>query len=446
MLDFLNENMLKTLPDVILGHFKSLGFTENEIKDCYEQLYNLKISDKLFSKSFDEELLKYEKNLPIKSMCLNISHDCNLRCRYCFASTGDFGLKRKLMSFEVSIKAINFLLKNSGSRKNLEVDFFGGEPLMNFNLIKKIVNYARSLEKKIQKKFKFTITTNGVLLDDEKIDFINKEMSNVVLSLDGRKEINDNFRVDSEKNGCYAKIVGLFQKLVRKRDVRKKYYIRGTFTRHNLDFAEDVRHLVNLGFKYISIEPVVCDGSFDYSIGRSDISEIKKEYEKLTRMLIQNMNSEKEFVFFQLIADLDVGPCAIKRMRSCSCGNEYIAVTPEGDIYPCHQFVGENEFKMGNLLAEVFDRNMKNKFSRINMSQKLACKGCFAKYFCSGGCTANSWKFQGNLLKNHEISCQLQKIRTECAIALASVKKLSNINSEKLEFFKNFKKHKTKII
>ena len=350
-------------------------------------------------------------------MCLNIAHDCNLRCKYCFASTGDFGKGRKLMTFETGKKAIDFLLEKSLDRKNLELDFFGGEPLMNFDVVKQIVEYARSREAEYGKKFRFTITTNGVLLDDDKIDFINREMSNVVLSIDGRKEVNDYMRKRVDGSGCYDKIMPAFKKLVEKRG-DKEYYVRGTFTKNNLDFSNDVFDLYNNGFDQISVEPVVCEASADYAITEKELPAIFKEYERLAERILENEKKGKKFNFFHFMLDLDQGPCAIKRLRGCGCGNDYVAITPDGDIYPCHQFVGIEEFKMGNIDEGTFDTNMKSYFSKTHVYTKPECKKCWAKFYCSGGCNANNYQYAGDVHNAHKLSCQLQKKRLECAIML----------------------------
>ena len=354
-------------------------------------------------------------NAPIKSMCLNVAHDCNLRCEYCFAAKGDFGTGRELMSLDTGKNAIDFLIQNSGTRHNLELDFFGGEPLMNFDVVKEIVKYARSIEKQYNKNFRFTITTNGLLLDDDKINFINEEMSNVVLSLDGRKEINDKLRVTPNGKGCYNAIVENYKKLISKRG-NKDYYVRGTFTKHNLDFTKDILHMYELGFKQLSIEPVVSDPNLEYSIREEDLERVFQEYETLANEIISRKKKGDCFNFFHFMIDLDQGPCAIKRLRGCSCGNEYVAVTPNGDIFPCHQFVGNSNFKMGNINNSNIDHKIKKTFSNANIYSKESCKNCWAKFFCSGGCNANNFQFEGNILKPHRIACELEKKRLECAI------------------------------
>ena len=357
------------------------------------------------------------ENSPIKAMCLNVAHDCNLRCEYCFAAKGDFGQGRMLMPFEVGKKAIDFLIENSENRHNLEIDFFGGEPLMNFDVVKQIVNYARSIENKFNKKFRFTITTNGLLLTDDKIEYINKEMSNVVLSLDGRKEINDSLRITPNGKGSYDTIVPKYQKLVESRG-DKDYYVRGTFTKNNLDFTKDVLHMVDLGFEQLSIEPVVSDEKLDYSIKENDLPRVFEEYENLAKTIISKRKNNEFFNFFHFMIDLNQGPCAIKRLRGCGCGNEYIAITPTGDIFPCHQFVGNDKWKMGNLFDNTFNTELKSVFSKANVYTKSECKNCWAKFYCSGGCNANNLQYENSILTPHSISCKLEKKRLECAIMI----------------------------
>lgn len=398
-------------------------YSEEDIKEAFNELKELYKDKILFSEDDYEKFAKYSVVSPVKAMCLHISHDCNLRCKYCFASTGDFGEGRKLMTFETGKAAIDFLLNNSGDRVNLELDFFGGEPLMNFDVVKQIVVYARSREKEYNKNFRFTITTNGLLLTDDKIDFINKEMSNVVLSIDGRKEVNDRLRVRVDGSGCYDKILEGYKKLVSKRG-DKDYYVRGTYTKYNLDFSNDVMHLYDLGFDQVSVEPVMADENMPYAITEEDVDAISKEYEILAEKL-EKIRADGGFCnFFHFMLDLDQGPCAIKRLRGCGSGNEYIAITPDGDIYPCHQFVGIPEFKMGNLEEGTFDNSIKERFAKTHVYAKEDCKRCWAKFYCSGGCNANNFLYEGDILKAHKLSCKLQKKRLECAIMLQIKKHL----------------------
>lgn len=399
-------------------------YAKEDIESCYAEIVELYNDKILFSPDDYEKYAQYSVASPVKAMCLNIAHDCNLRCKYCFASTGDFGKGRKLMSFETGKHAIDFLLENSGDRPNLELDFFGGEPLMNFDTVKKIVEYARSREGEYGKKFRFTITTNGLLLDDDKIDFINKEMSNVVLSIDGRKEINDYFRVRVDGSGCYDKILPAFKKLVAGRG-DKEYYVRGTFTNRNTDFSEDVFSLYTEGFDQISVEPVVGD-SDEFALTEKDLPAVFKEYENLANRILENEKNGDKFNFFHFMIDLDQGPCAIKRLRGCGCGNDYVAVTPDGDIFPCHQFVGIDEYKMGNIDEGTFDQDMKADFAKAHVYSKPECKKCWAKFYCSGGCNANNYQYMGDIRTAHKLSCQLEKKRLECAIMMKAIRMLDS--------------------
>ncbi|MBQ2997468.1 MAG: thioether cross-link-forming SCIFF peptide maturase [Oscillospiraceae bacterium] len=400
----------------------SAEYPEQDILDVYAELLSLQKAGQLFSEDDYERFTDMMKGAPIKSMCLHISHDCNLRCKYCFASTGDFGKGRMLMPVETGKKAIDFLLTHSGNRHNLELDFFGGEPLMNWDAVKEIVDYARSKEEEYNKKFRFTVTTNGVLLNDENIDYINKEMKNVVLSLDGRKCVNDNMRPTINKKGSYDIIVPKFQKLVEKRmqGENKEYYVRGTFTKENIDFAQDVYHIADdLGFDQLSVEPVIADPSEPYALTEEDLPAIFAEYEKLAVEMVRRKKEEGGcFNFFHFMIDLDQGPCAIKRLRGCGCGNEYVSVTPDGDIYPCHQFVGNDEWKMGNLDDETLNIEMKDKFACSNIYTKEGCRDCWARFYCSGGCNANNYSFNKDINKPVKISCELERKRVECAIMI----------------------------
>lgn len=422
-LDFITPPLTKEVPETL---FENLDYSKEELEEAYSEIFELYEAEMLFT---PDEHYNINSNVdsPIKALCLHISHDCNLRCKYCFASTGDFGEGRKLMPFEIGKAAIDFVIEKSGKRRNLEVDFFGGEPLMNFEVVKDIVEYARSIEKEHNKNFRFTITTNGVLLSDDKIDYINREMSNVVLSIDGRKSVNDKVRFRPDESGSYDKILPAFKKLVQNRPKDKDYYVRGTFTKYNLDFSEDVLHLYEEGFDQISIEPVVAPSDMDYALTMTDTEAIANEYEKLAKTIYESRKNGKWFNFFHFMVDLEQGPCAIKRMRGCGSGNEYVAVTPDGDIYPCHQFVGHQDFKMGSVLTGELNLDIKARFAEANIYNKQKCKECWARFFCSGGCNANNYMYEGDLLKPHELSCELEKKRVECAIALKIMESLDSV-------------------
>lgn len=416
-LDFLNGNFFDYTEDYIVKKLDK-KYPEKDIREAYSEIFELFKNEKLFSKDSYKELAREEKlRSPIKSLCLNVAHDCNLRCSYCFASEGDFGCGRELMPLETAKKSVDFLIEHSGKIKNLEMDFFGGEPLMNWNVVKETVKYARSLEKEYNKNFRFTLTTNGILLDDEKIDFINDEIYDVVLSLDGRKEINDKYRITKTKKGSYDIVLPKFQKLISRRG-NKSYYVRGTYTKDNLDFTKDVMHLYNLGFKNISMEPVLCDKNFESSVNKEDISKVLAEYENLCRELIKMKKSGKEINFFNFNIDLDKGPCVLKRLKGCGCGNDYVAITPNGDIFSCHQLVGENEFKMGNVNSGTFDDNIKKKFLNTSIYHKEKCQNCWVKFYCSGGCAAKNYQHCGNIMIPFDINCEMQKKKIECAVAL----------------------------
>ena len=417
ILDYLDGNVPDEPPAEMMSELRG-RFPEETLQEGYSELRELFRKGQLFS---DDEYGKFAsmlKNAPIKSMCLNVAHDCNLRCRYCFAAQGDFGGERMLMPFSVAKSAIDFLIARSGTRHNLEVDFFGGEPLMNFDVVKQTVAYAKEQGSLHHKNFRFTTTTNGLLLTDDKIDFINREMSNCILSLDGRKEVNDRLRVRVDGSGCYDSIVPKFQKLVAARPKDRDYYVRGTFTKYNLDFLNDIRHFLELGFREISMEPVVSDPRLDYSIREEDLPRVFEEYDRLSQFIISQKKAGKGFDFFHFMIDLNQGPCAIKRLRGCSCGNEYVAVTPSGDIYPCHQFVGKEEWKMGSVLDGSLDEEMKTKFALTNVYTKPECRNCWARFYCSGGCNANNMEYEGDIHTPHKVSCALEKKRLECAVMI----------------------------
>ena len=395
-------------------------YSKEDIKDAYSDISELEEKELLFTEDvFKDVIIDFKKRKTVvKALCLHIAHDCNLACKYCFADEGEYhGQKRELMSLEVGKQAIDFLIENSGNRVNLEVDFFGGEPLMNFDVVKEIVAYGRSKEKAANKNFRFTLTTNGMLLNDEVIDFCNREISNVVLSLDGRKEINDMMRPTRNGKGSYDIIVPKFQKFVEKRG-DKSYYVRGTFTRNNLDFTKDFELMTELGFKEISIEPVVTPDENDYAIREEDLPTIFEQYDKLAVDLIRRQKEGKPVTFFHYKLDLNGGPCVYKRLSGCGSGTEYLAVTPWGDLYPCHQFVGNEDFLMGNVWDGVKNTNLQDEFKCCNVYAKEKCRKCFARFYCSGGCAANSYNFHGTITDAYDLGCELQKKRIECAIMI----------------------------
>ena len=395
-------------------------YSEKDIKEVIEEVKQLKEDGQLFTEDIYQpfvEKFKETRQTVVKALCLHIAHDCNLACKYCFAEEGEYHGRRELMSFEVGKKALDFLVANSGNRVNLEVDFFGGEPLMNWDVVKQLVEYGRSLEEPNNKKFRFTLTTNGVLLNDEIMEYLNKEMSNVVLSLDGRKEVNDNMRPFRTGKGSYDLIVPKFQKLADSRN-QTNYYVRGTFTRDNLDFSEDVKHFADLGFKQMSIEPVVGPEEDPYSIREEDLPQIMEEYDKLALEYIKREKEGNGFNFFHFMIDLNQGPCVYKRLSGCGSGTEYLAVTPWGDFYPCHQFVGNEDFLMGNVNEGIVRNDLVDTFSNCNVYSKEKCKNCFARFYCSGGCAANSYNFHGTINDAYDIGCEMQKKRVECSIMI----------------------------
>lgn len=390
-----------------------------DLEEAWQEIQDLIASEDLFSKDNYEPYITDFANRPtvVKALCLHIAHDCNLACKYCFAEEGEYHGKRELMSFEVGKKALDFLVANSGKRRNLEVDFFGGEPLLNFQVVKDLVAYGRSLEEKYDKNFRFTLTTNGVLLDDDIMEFANKEMGNVVLSIDGRPEIHNMMRPFPKGAESYDLIVPKFKKFADSRN-QDKYYVRGTFTRNNLDFSKDVLHLADLGFKQISVEPVVAQETDDYALREEDLPQLFEEYESLAQEMVRRHGTDEDFNFFHFMIDLEGGPCVAKRLSGCGSGTEYLAVTPTGDLYPCHQFVGNPDFLMGNVDDGVVNTNLRDSFKSCNVYAKDKCRECFARFYCSGGCAANSYNFHGDIHNAYDIGCALQKKRVECAIMI----------------------------
>ena len=398
----------------------------SEIEECYEQIEELKNSGKLFAPDTFEGMagkLKEKTAGVVKALCIHIAHTCNLNCSYCFASQGKYHGDRAMMSFEVGKRALDFLIENSGTRRNLEVDFFGGEPLMNFDVVKKLVEYARSIEKQHNKNFRFTLTTNGMLIDDDVIDFANREMSNVVLSLDGRKEVHDRYRVDYASQGSWERIVPKFQKLVEARG-GKNYYMRGTFTHQNPDFLEDIKVMLDLGFNELSMEPVVCAKGDPSELTPEDIEVVKKQYEDLAELMLKKDKEGKPFTFYHYMIDLTGGPCIYKRISGCGSGTEYMAVTPWGDLYPCHQFVGEEKFKLGDIWQGVTNKETQGEFAACNVYAREECRDCWARLYCSGGCAANAYHATGKVTGIYESGCELFRKRMECAIMVAIARTL----------------------
>ena len=405
--------------------------TEQELRDCIADVEALKRAGKLYTPDTFADMagtFKERSGDVVKALCLHVAHTCNLNCSYCFASQGKYHGDRALMSFEVGRQALDFLMDHSGSRTNLEVDFFGGEPLMNWDVVKQLVEYARSVEKERGKNFRFTLTTNGMLIDDDVIDFANREMSNVVLSLDGRKEIHDRLRVDYAGNGSYERIVPKFQKLVAARG-NKNYYMRGTFTHANPDFTKDLFHMADLGFTELSMEPVVCAPEDPAALTAEDLEIVKDQYELLARDMLRREREGKPITFYHYMLDLTGGPCIYKRISGCGSGTEYMAVTPWGDLYPCHQFVGEEAYKLGDIWNGVTNTALREEFRSCNAYARPECNDCWARFYCSGGCAANAFHATGSIRGVYEAGCELFRKRIECAIMMKVAEDSSTANS-----------------
>lgn len=418
----------KSREEIVSELSARFGVSEEEIGECWNQVAQLRDEGRLFAPDTFEPMageLKQRSAGVVKALCLHVAHTCNLNCSYCFASQGKYHGDRALMSFEVGKQALDFLVANSGSRHNLEVDFFGGEPLMNFEVVKQLTAYARSIEKEAGKNFRFTLTTNGMLIDDDVIDFANREMSNVVLSLDGRKEIHDRFRVDYAGNGSFDRIVPRFQKLVAARG-GKNYYMRGTFTHANPDFLEDIKTMLGLGFTELSMEPVVCAKDDPSALTEEDIEVVLGQYEKLAELMKARREEGRPFTFYHYMIDLTGGPCVYKRISGCGSGTEYMAVTPWGDLYPCHQFVGEEKFLLGNVWDGVTNTAVRDEFACCNVYSHPECRDCWARLYCSGGCAANAYHATGSIRGVYENGCALFKKRIECAIMLEASRMLED--------------------
>ena len=402
--------------------------TREELSLCCDQIEALREAGQLFAPdTFASRAgaLKEKTAGVVKALCLHVAHTCNLNCSYCFASQGNYHGDRAVMSLEVGKRALDFLIENSGTRRNLEVDFFGGEPLMNFDVVKELVAYAREREKECGKNFRFTLTTNGLLINDDVIDFANRECSNVVLSLDGRKEVHDRYRVDYAGNGSWERIVPKFQKLVAARE-GKNYYMRGTFTHANPDFLEDIKVMLDLGFNELSMEPVVCAPDDPSALTEEDLPIVLEQYEKLAELMLERHREGKPFTFYHYMIDLKGGPCIYKRISGCGSGTEYMAVTPWGDLYPCHQFVGEEEFKLGNVFDGVSNTAVQEDFASCNVYARPECADCWAKLYCSGGCAANAYHATGSVRGVYKYGCELFRKRMECAIMLEASKTLGD--------------------
>ena len=418
------ENEREAVLNTVGKTYPELSMTE--LEECYDQVAELKAAGKLFTADTFEPMageLKQKTAGVVKALCLHIAHTCNLNCSYCFASQGKYHGERAVMSYEVGKQALDFLMEHSGTRRNLEVDFFGGEPLMNFQVVKDLVAYARSVEKEKGKNFRFTLTTNGVLVDDDVIEWANRECSNVVLSLDGRKEIHDRFRVDYAGNGSWERIVPKFQKFVEARG-GKDYYMRGTFTHANPDFLKDIQQMLDLGFTELSMEPVVCAAGDPSELTEEDLPIVMEQYEKLAEMMLEHDKQGKPFTFYHYMIDLTGGPCIYKRISGCGSGTEYMAVTPWGDLYPCHQFVGEERFKLGNIWDGVTNTEIQGEFAACNVYAHPECRDCWARLYCSGGCAANAYHATGSVTGVYEYGCKLFRKRMECAIMVAVARAL----------------------
>ena len=417
IIEMYKTNTAEEITEVITKKYADVSAAD--VIECLDDIAALEEAGKLYSKDEYEELAcNYKNNSKvIKALCLHVAHTCNLNCSYCFASQGKYQGDRAIMSFEVGKRAFDFLIENSGTRRNLEVDFFGGEPLMNWDVVKQLVAYARSIEKQHNKNFRFTLTTNGLLIDDEVIDFLNKEMSNVVLSLDGRRDVHDLFRKDYAGNGSYDRIVPKFKQLVEARG-GKDYYVRGTFTHNNVDFTNDILHMADLGFTELSMEPVVCAPSDPCALTAEDMPKIFEQYKILAKEMLKRKKEGRPFTFYHYMLDLKNGPCIYKRITGCGSGTEYMAVTPWGELFPCHQFVGDPKYSLGNIYDGITNTEIQDGFRSCNAYARPECADCWARLYCSGGCAANAYHATGSINGVYEYGCELFKKRIECAVMM----------------------------
>lgn len=421
------EKSPEKIAEIITEKYADENITPDDVFECIEDVKALEEKGKLYTPDTYEDMAFdfKNRNTVIKALCLHVAHTCNLNCEYCFASQGKYHGERALMSLETGKRALDFLIENSGTRRNLEVDFFGGEPLMNLEVVKELVAYAREIEKIHNKNFRFTLTTNGILIDDDVIDFCNKEMSNVVLSLDGRKEVHDRLRKDYQGRGSYDIIVPKFQEFVRRRG-DKNYYIRGTFTHANTDFTNDIFHMADLGFKELSMEPVVCAPDDKSALTKEDLPLLFEQYEILAKEMLKRQKEGNGFTFYHYMLDLTNGPCIYKRISGCGSGTEYMAVTPSGELYPCHQFVGDKKYLLGNIYDGVTNKEIQNEFKLCNAYARKECADCWAKLYCSGGCAANSYHASGKITGIYEYGCELFKKRIECAVMMKVAEQFDN--------------------
>lgn len=416
--DLVDDNRLRSKEELVADFGAKYG--ADVVEEAYEELQELVAEGILYTEDQYEDIAhsSMDDRDYIKAVCLNIIHACNLRCKYCFADEGEYNGHKGKMSLETAKKAIDYVVKRSGPRKNIEIDLFGGEPTIMMDTIKEIIAYARENEAKWNKRIRFTMTTNATLLTDEMMDYMDKELENIILSIDGRKEVNDKVRIRFDGKGSYDQILPNIKKMVAKRDKTKAHTVRGTFTRENLDFYEDVKMMVDEGFREISIEPVVLEDGHPLALRKEDLPKIFESYDKLYDELVQKKAEGKEFNFYHFKVDLNGGPCVYKRISGCGAGFEYVAITPQGEVYPCHQFVGKEEYKLGSIYDDSYNADLGMSFKKAHIYNKPKCRNCWARFYCSGGCQANNIAFNNDINNPYDIGCQMQKKRIECAIAL----------------------------